>query len=119
MALLDKLMRRAPAKKGDDIHDDDEKAPTPPISKTSTDDGGNGIKILDYEGNDSNEKVEATLEEPFMKNGEPVITTGLDVSRYVVDIRDDEDPALTFRSLTIGTVFAGLGAALCQVLSLS
>jgi len=48
-------------------------------------------------------------------NGEPVITTGADVSNYAVDARDDEDPALTFRSLLIGTVVAGLGAALSQV----
>jgi hypothetical protein len=46
---------------------------------------------------------------------EPVITTGIDVSKYVVDIRDDGDSALTFRSLVLGTVFAGLGSALCQV----
>lgn len=49
-------------------------------------------------------------------NGEPVITTGRDVSRFVVDVRDDGDPSLTFRSIVLGTVFAGLGAALCQVL---
>ena len=49
------------------------------------------------------------------RNGEPVITTGQDVSRFVVDIRDDEDPALTFRSMFLGTLFAGMGAALSQV----
>ena len=54
-------------------------------------------------------------EEVLMVNGEPVITTGLDVSRFQVDLRDDGDPALTFRSLFLGTVFAGLGAALGQV----
>lgn len=48
-------------------------------------------------------------------NGEPVITTGRDVSRFLVDTRDDGDPALTFRSMFLGTVFAGLGAALYQV----
>ncbi|KAF4583572.1 hypothetical protein EYR38_002325 [Pleurotus pulmonarius] len=47
--------------------------------------------------------------------GEPVVTTGKDVSRYVVDIRDDGGEALTFRSFILGTVFAGLGAALCQI----
>lgn len=52
---------------------------------------------------------------PILHNGEPVITTGLDVSRFVVDIRDDEDTALTFRSMFLGTVFAGMGAALSQV----
>lgn len=48
-------------------------------------------------------------------NGEVVIRTGADVSNFLLDIRDDEDPALTFRSIVLGTVFAGLGAALCQV----
>ncbi|KAG5650368.1 hypothetical protein H0H81_012483 [Sphagnurus paluster] len=52
-------------------------------------------------------------------NGEPVITTGLDVSRFLIDIRDDGDDALTFRSLFLGTVMAGLGAALCQVYFMS
>ena len=52
-------------------------------------------------------------------NGEPVITSGRDVSRFVVDMRDDGDPALTFRSLFLGTVMAGLGAALCQVRAFS
>ena len=47
--------------------------------------------------------------------GEPVISNGRDVSRFLIDTRDDGDPAITFRSLFIGTVFAGLGAALCQV----
>ena len=48
-------------------------------------------------------------------NGEPIIATGRDVSRFVVDIRDDEEPALTFRSMFLGTIFAGMGAALVQV----
>ncbi|KAL4067063.1 OPT oligopeptide transporter protein-domain-containing protein [Scleroderma yunnanense] len=47
--------------------------------------------------------------------GEPVIMTGSDVSRFLVDLRDDGDPSLTFRSLLIGTIFACLGAALCQI----
>ena len=54
-------------------------------------------------------------EEVRFVNGEPVITTGLDVSRFLIDTRDDGDPALTFRSLFLGTLFAGLGASLCQV----
>jgi hypothetical protein len=48
-------------------------------------------------------------------NGEPVITTGKDVSRFAVELRDDGDQALTLRSILLGTVFAGLGAALRQV----
>lgn len=48
-------------------------------------------------------------------NGEPVISNGRDVSKYLIDVRDDGDPAITFRSLVLGTVFAGLGATLVQV----
>ncbi|KAF8588166.1 OPT superfamily oligopeptide transporter [Ramaria rubella] len=47
--------------------------------------------------------------------GEPVITTGADVSNYAVDDRDDGDAALTFRSFLIGTMIAGLGAALSEI----
>ncbi|OSX63951.1 hypothetical protein POSPLADRAFT_1138543 [Postia placenta MAD-698-R-SB12] len=54
-------------------------------------------------------------EKASLLSKEPVITSGEDVSRYLVDTRDDHDPALTFRSLFLGTIFAGLGAALCQI----
>lgn len=61
----------------------------------------------------------ADKEEVVLVNGEPVITTGCDVSRFLVDTRDDGDPAFTFRSAVLGTIFAGLGAALCQVNALT
>ena len=51
----------------------------------------------------------------MLVNGEPVIQSGVDVSNFVVDDRDDGDVALTFRSFFLGTVTAGLGAALAQV----
>ncbi len=54
-------------------------------------------------------------EKPQYVNGEPVITSGRDVSRYLVDLRDDEDPPFTFRSVVLGTMIGGLGAALYQV----
>ncbi|KAF8182044.1 oligopeptide transporter [Pholiota molesta] len=54
-------------------------------------------------------------DKPEYRNGEPVITTGRDVSRFAVELRDDGDKALTFRSIVLGTVFAGMGSALCQI----
>ncbi|CAE6519790.1 unnamed protein product [Rhizoctonia solani] len=48
-------------------------------------------------------------------NGQPVIETGAHVSNFAVDVRDDGDPSLTWRSFWIGTVVAGLGAALSQI----
>ncbi len=58
---------------------------------------------------------EDEVEKPQYVNGEPVITNGRDVSRYLVSLRDDEDPPFTFRSVVLGTVIGGLGSALYQV----
>ena len=46
---------------------------------------------------------------------EPLIRSGKDISDFVVDVRDDGDVCLTFRSLFLGTIFAGLAAAIAQV----
>lgn len=54
-------------------------------------------------------------ERPCADTHEHIISTGRDVSRYLVDVRDDGETALTFRSFVIGTIFAGLGATLSQV----
>nr|AGA20378.1 oligopeptide transporter 7 [Phanerodontia chrysosporium] len=54
-------------------------------------------------------------DDALLVNGEPVIRNGQDVSNFLIDMRDDGDPALTFRSIFLGTVFAGLGAAMCQI----
>ena len=58
-------------------------------------------------------------EGPFFVNGEPVITSGRDVSKLLVDLRDDEDPPFTFRSVVLGTLMGGIGAALYQVCTLA
>jgi hypothetical protein len=84
---------------------------------------------LDEKGLDSSaEEKEAPLDQdgsydgyegqdgkPLYINGAPVITGGKDVSKYLVDLRDDGDPPVTFRSIVLGTVVGGLGAALYQV----
>jgi hypothetical protein len=46
---------------------------------------------------------------------EPFIRSGRDVSEFIVDVRDDGDVSLTFRSFILGTMFAGLAASLSQV----
>jgi hypothetical protein len=58
---------------------------------------------------------EDTNERPLYVGGEPVITSGRDVSKHLVDLRDDGDPPFTFRSIVLGTVIGALGAALYQV----
>jgi hypothetical protein len=77
--------------------------------------GGEKVDIIDekvLEGQSINDSDDESVR---YVNGEPVITTGKDVSRFAVDLRDDGGDALTFRSIFLGTIFAGLGAALCQV----
>lgn len=61
--------------------------------------------------------VGAGGERPYADTHEHIISTGQDVSRYLVDVRDDGETALTFRSFVIGSIFAGLGATLSQVSS--
>jgi hypothetical protein len=70
--------------------------------------------------NDKGTYLDSENPDPFVSDsvlvqGEPVVVDGKDVSRYMVDLRDDGDSPLTFRSVFLGTIFAGLGAALSQV----
>jgi hypothetical protein len=64
---------------------------------------------------DNSSGAENEDEKPQYVNGEPVIRTGRDVSRYLVNLRDDQDPPFTFRSILLGTMVGGLGAALFEV----
>ncbi|KAF9269597.1 oligopeptide transporter [Marasmius fiardii PR-910] len=66
---------------------------------------------------DSNDKLggDESLEAQDSFKGEPIVTTGADVSHFIVDVRDDGDDAITYRSLALGTVIAGLGAAVSQI----
>ncbi|KAI0373170.1 oligopeptide transporter [Pilatotrama ljubarskyi] len=86
----------------------DEKAGRGKLEKHLSSDSSLGKEPHDKAVYDEDDEVRSV-------NGEPVITTGRDVSKYLVDPRDDGDPAITFRSLLLGTVFAGLGAALYEI----
>ena len=65
-------------------------------------------------GSDSSVELGSDLdrEDVRLVDGEPVITSGADVSKYLITTRDDGDPAITMRSVVLGTVFAALGAAM-------
>lgn len=63
----------------------------------------------------SSSNLEVADEKTQYVNGEPVITSGRDVPRFIVDLRDDQDPPFTFRSVVLGTLIGGLGAAFDQV----
>ena len=68
---------------------------------------------LDFDTEASKDDVSVALSK------EPIIIDGKDVSKYVVDLRDDGDAPITFRSLVLGTLLSALTAALYQVRSLA
>ncbi|KAF9446473.1 oligopeptide transporter [Macrolepiota fuliginosa MF-IS2] len=113
MTLLDRLGRKAKANDDKQLsasaidNNDNEANEKQQYDDTKIDEKGS-VSDDSFIRGDGDEEVQYL-------NGEPVVTTGKDVSRYVVDIRDDGEAALTFRSLTLGTVFAGLGAAVCEI----
>ncbi|KJA25433.1 hypothetical protein HYPSUDRAFT_64638 [Hypholoma sublateritium FD-334 SS-4] len=89
---------------------------TPTKEKDDADANSDSIEIADEKLVRSDSSYfDPDDEPPVYHNGEPVITTGKDVSRFAVDVRDDGDAALTLRSLVLGTMFAGMGAALSQI----
>jgi hypothetical protein len=61
------------------------------------------------------ENLKYMADDTMLIKATPVIQSGADVSNFVVDDRDDGDSALTFRAFFLGTVIAGLGAALARV----
>ncbi|TKX22903.1 glutathione transporter-like protein [Elsinoe australis] len=47
--------------------------------------------------------------------GHPVIRNGEDVSKFLVSVRDDGDPAFTFRSIVLGTAFTALSSVITML----
>lgn len=76
-------------------------------------------KDFTFDPDKSSDGLNDDDEGPLFVNGEPVITSGRDVSKFLVDLRDDDDPPFTFRSVVLGTLIGGLGAALYQVCTLA
>jgi hypothetical protein len=40
---------------------------------------------------------------------------GFDVSKFLVSVRDDEDPSFTFRSVLLGTAFTALSSVITML----
>ncbi|KAF7588561.1 hypothetical protein BBP40_005516 [Aspergillus hancockii] len=54
-------------------------------------------------------------EDTVYVKGHPVIRTGLDVSKYIISVRDDGDPSLTFRSIVLGSIFTALSSVITML----
>lgn len=55
------------------------------------------------------------LEEKREDDDEVIIKTGADASAHLIPLRDDFDPALTFRSLFLATGLAAFQAVMYQI----
>ena len=45
----------------------------------------------------------------------PIIVTGADAAAHLLPLRDDGDPALTFRGMVLATVLTGFQATMTQI----
>lgn len=48
-------------------------------------------------------------------DGEVIIVTGSDAAKYLLPMRDDFDPALTFRGILLATALTGFQATMNQI----
>lgn len=71
----------------------------PPISSDAASDNS-GLDALDEKNFDQHDRV---------------IVTGSDASNHLISVRDDGDPAVTFRSMLLGTLVAAFQASMNQI----
>jgi hypothetical protein len=91
-----------------------------PLLQHPTNDASNSEKSSGKTSPDEKEEINGSPSDdsdvgPLRNQEEVLIRSGKDISEYIVDVRDDGDVCLTFRSLVLGTLFAGLAASLAQV----
>lgn len=95
---------------------DDDKQPVPPVAD-AIDGNGKSDKIYTVETkvtSDGSEKDRSLAsEEPEDDNA--IIITGADAALHLLPLRDDGDPALTFRSLFLSTGLAAFQAVMNQI----
>lgn len=70
------------------------------------------------------DKPEYVKGHPVIRNGQhsclqllrnPLTPAGAEVSRFIVSVRDDGDPALTFRSIVLGSAFTALSSVITML----
>jgi hypothetical protein len=70
-------------------------------------------------GKGSDEVASGELEDVAAHANDRVIRDGYDVSEYLLPIRDDGDPALTFRSILLGLAGGAFNAVINQIYTVS
>ena len=84
--------------------------------KRGSDDVPVAVEVSHPIGSDKDEKHSPSLTPvSSIPDEERIIVTGADAAKYLLPLRDDGDPALTFRSAVIGTLMSAFGAAMNQI----
>lgn len=74
---------------------------------------GDEIKVAPLDDSDSHHNSDKADSE------DQIIITGEDAAKYLLPLRDDYEPCLTFRSMFLSTVLSGFQATMYQIYSVS
>jgi len=79
-----------------------------------------GDDLKDERYNSSDEKnMVPDLASYDLDDPDKIIKSGADAAQYMLSDRDDGDPAITVRSMVIGTAFAAFYASISQIYKVS
>ena len=87
---------------------------TPPEKAKSLDSVEEKVEVLPIEHNGEVIYLEPGRDAAEVSTGK-IIRDGYDVSEYLLPIRDDGDPALTFRSVVLSILGGGFNATMFQI----
>jgi len=90
--------------------------------KTGHDIDDKDLKKAGLEVHDAEIQTAPAYDESVEKDNnseDKIIITGADASEYLLPIRDDFDPSLTFRSLFLATILSGFQAVMTQIYQVS
>lgn len=98
-------------------------APKAPEAGLSALYDGSGATVDDlkdhvYNGNDEKDVV-PDLASYDLDDPDRIIKSGADAAQYMLSDRDDGDPAITVRSMVLGTAFAAFYASISQIYKVS
>ncbi|EME47911.1 hypothetical protein DOTSEDRAFT_146951 [Dothistroma septosporum NZE10] len=86
------------------------------IVATPLDDSAHGKSATTAIVSDEEQDIEVlSSKDTEYKQGNPIIKDGADVSKYLVDVRDDGDPSFTFRSMVLGSLFTALSSVIMML----
>jgi hypothetical protein len=99
----------------------------PGVPGTAGDSGEKDGRYMDSDSQDGKDVVpelagkviRPELSDLDLEDPDKIIKSGADAAQYMLSDRDDGDPAVTVRSMVIGTAFAAFYASISQIYKVS